>query len=51
MKSLYDCVFYRLTNSEPKGRYRLIKHILADPRRSVVLMHTQGQRTEVGERR
>src|ERR1035441_4188479 len=36
-----DCVFYRLTNSERNGRYRLIKHILADPHRSVVLMHTQ----------
>jgi glucoamylase len=36
-----DCLFYRLTNSEPKGRYRVIKHILADPHRSVVLMHTQ----------
>ena len=36
-----DCLFYRLTNSEPNGRYRLIKHILADPHRSVVLMHTQ----------
>jgi glucoamylase len=36
-----DCVFYRLTNSEPNGRYRVIKHILADPHRSVVLMHTQ----------
>ena len=35
-----DCVFYRITNSEPRGRYRLIKHILADPHRSVVLMHT-----------
>ena len=36
-----DCVFYRLTNSDPNGRYRLIKHILADPHRSVVLMHTK----------
>lgn len=36
-----DCVLYRLTNSEPKGRYRLIKDILADPHRSVVLMHTR----------
>ena len=26
-----DCVFYRLTNSERNGRYRLIKHVLADP--------------------
>src|SRR5664279_1005711 len=36
-----DCLFYRLTNSEPKGRYRVIKHILADPHRSVMVMHTQ----------
>lgn len=36
-----DCVFYRLTNSEPNGRYRLIKHILADPHRSVLLVHTR----------
>jgi len=36
-----DCVFYRLTNSELGGRYRLIKHILADPHRSVVLLHTK----------
>lgn len=36
-----DCLFYRLTNSEPKGRYRLIKHILTDPHRSVVLVHTK----------
>jgi glucoamylase len=36
-----DCVFYRLTNSEPTGRYRLIKHVLTDPHRSVVLMHTR----------
>ena len=36
-----DCVFYRLANSEPNGRYRLIKHILADPHRSVVLVHTR----------
>ncbi|MGE5711373.1 MAG: glycoside hydrolase family 15 protein [Nitrospira sp.] len=36
-----DCLFYRLTNSDHNGRYRLIKHILADPHRSVVLMHTK----------
>jgi len=36
-----DCILYRITNSEPSGRYRLIKHILADPHRSVVLMHTE----------
>lgn len=36
-----DCVFYRLTNSEPNGRYRLVKQILADPHRSVLLVHTK----------
>src|SRR5712675_2125722 len=30
-----DCVFYRLTNSERQGRYRIIKHVLTDPHRSV----------------
>jgi glucoamylase len=35
-----DCVYYRLTNSDPKGRYRLIKHALTDPHRSVLLLHT-----------
>jgi len=36
-----DCVMYRLTNSERNGRYRLIKHVLADPHRSVLLVHTK----------
>ena len=36
-----DCVFYRLTNSERGGRYRLIKDVLADPHRSVLLVHTK----------
>ncbi len=36
-----DCPFYRLTNSEPNGRYRLIKHVLTDPHRSVLLVHTK----------
>ena len=36
-----DCPLYRLTNTEPNGRYRLIKHILADPHRSVLLVHTR----------
>src|SRR2546422_560370 len=35
-----ECLFYRIINSEPKGRYRLVKHILTDPHRSVLLMHT-----------
>src|SRR5664279_1563101 len=36
-----DCLFYRLTSSERGGRYRLIKHVLADPHRSVLLVHTR----------
>jgi glucoamylase len=35
------CLFYRLTNSEPHGRYRLIKEICTDPHRSVLLIHTR----------
>jgi glucoamylase len=36
-----DCLFYRLTNSEPQGRYRLIKHVLTDPHLSVLLVRTR----------
>ena len=36
-----DCLFYRLTNSEPGGRYRLVKHVLTDPHVSVLLVHTK----------
>jgi glucoamylase len=36
-----DCLLYRLTNSEPDGRYRLVKHVLTDPHRSVLLIHTK----------
>ena len=36
-----DCLFYRLTNSDGQGRYRLIKHILTDPHRSVLLVHAK----------
>src|SRR5579859_6490744 len=36
-----DCVFYRLTNSDPKGRYRLVKQVLTDPHKSVILVHTK----------
>jgi len=32
---------YRLTNSEPLGRYRLVKHVLTDPHRSVLLVRTK----------
>jgi glucoamylase len=36
-----DCLFYRLTNSDPQGRYRLIKHVLTDPHGSVLLVHSE----------
>ena len=36
-----DCVLYRLTNSERNGRYRIIKEVLTDPHRSVLLVHTK----------
>lgn len=36
-----DCPFYRLTNSEPKGRYRIIKEVLTDAHRSVLLVRTK----------
>jgi glucoamylase len=36
-----DCLFYRLINSERDGRYRLIKHVLTDPHRSILLVHTK----------
>ncbi len=36
-----SCLFYRLINSDPGERYRLVKEVLSDPHRSVVLMHTR----------
>src|SRR5215469_7117481 len=36
-----DVLFYRLTNSEPSGRYQVIKEVLADPERPVLLVHTR----------
>ena len=36
-----NALLYRLTNSDPGGRYRLVKEILADPHSSVLLMHTR----------
>lgn len=31
---------FRITNSDPKGRYRIIKDIISDPHQDVVLTHT-----------
>ena len=36
-----DCVYYRLTNSERSGRYRIVKDVLTDPHHSVLLVHTR----------
>jgi len=36
-----SCPLYRLTNSDPNGRYRLVKHVMTDPHRSVLLVHTK----------
>src|SRR5262249_48790850 len=36
-----DCLFYRLTNSDPDDRYRVVKHVLTDPHLSVLLVHTR----------
>jgi glucoamylase len=36
-----DCPFYRIVNTERSGRYRLIKHVLTDAHRSVLLVHTK----------
>jgi glucoamylase len=32
---------YRITNTDPQGRYRIIKEIVADPHRDCVLVHTR----------
>lgn len=36
-----DCPFYQIINAAPDGRYRLVKHILTDPHRSVLLMRVR----------
>jgi len=36
-----NALLYRLTNSDPDGRYRLVKEIIVEPHSSVFLMHTR----------
>lgn len=36
-----NALLYRLTNSDPAGRYRLVKEILVEPHSAVLLMRTQ----------
>jgi glucoamylase len=37
----HDCLLYRLTNSDADERYRLVKHVMTDPHRSVLIVHTK----------
>jgi glucoamylase len=46
-----NCLLYRLINSDPLGRYRIIKHVLADPHRSVVLMQVRLEAADMSVRR
>jgi len=32
---------YRITNSDPRKRYRIVKEVIADPHQACVLMHTR----------
>jgi glucoamylase len=32
---------FRITNTEPKGRYRILKEVIADPHQACVLVHTR----------
>ncbi len=36
-----NSLFYRVTNSDREGRFRLVKEIVVDPHTSVLLMHTR----------
>ncbi len=36
-----NALLYRLTNSDPGGRYRLVKEIIVEPHSSVLLLHTR----------
>src|SRR5947199_9606837 len=35
-----DCLLYRITNSDPGGRYRIVKDVFADPHQSLLLVHS-----------
>jgi glucoamylase len=36
-----DCLLFRLTNTAPNDRYRIVKHVFTDPHQSVLLVHTK----------
>ena len=37
----HNALLYRLTNSDRKGRYRIVKEIIGEPHSSVLLLHTR----------
>jgi glucoamylase len=46
LKNTHECLApgalgYRITNADPRGRFRLIKEVIADPHQACVLMHTR----------
>ena len=46
LNNLHECVApdalgYHITNSDPEGRFRIIKEVIADPHQSCVLVHTR----------
>jgi glucoamylase len=36
-----DTLGYRITNTDPQGRYRIVKEVISDPYQDCVLMHTR----------
>src|SRR3981189_405852 len=46
-----NTLLYRILNSDPLDRYRVIKHVLADPHRSVILMHVRLEVADMALRR
>ena len=44
-------LYYRLTNSDPAGRYRIIKDVITDPHSSVFLMSTRVEVPDEGLRK
>lgn len=46
MENTHECLApnalgFRITNHDPKGRYRIVKEVISDPHQSCVLIHTR----------
>ncbi|MGI8783695.1 MAG: glycoside hydrolase family 15 protein [Acidobacteriota bacterium] len=37
----HDALGFRITNTDPEGRYRIIKEVIGDPHQDAVLIHTR----------